>query len=393
MTATYRTGNLATWNLRRLALGLVLVLVSGACSKTQEVVVETAEAATVEPEPLNAQQVDAEPLALLPAGAMILASLDVTQTWGKPVGERVGRWIESRLPLPPAAGFVPRRDLRRLMVGFYSVQSEDVVGVAEGNFDVDAIDASADGKQLTALGSPLVRVSYAGQVFYVSGSVGFAVLTPNTVLFGNEFGLRRALDRLQRRELTVEIEPLLIDFIKLPGGPIGVGVNEQGAAALRAVRSWQPLDGLRLARVVGDFRAPGLHFAGSLTYQDDNQAVQSQDFFDGLGRNATALSTLGSLFGYGSGLAISSTHSQGSVQVVGRLDEAWAGRLMDLLERETGGSPSPKSQSVVPSAPQVQGSAQAELTPASGVAPQPTVVPASPPIVPSASDTPSEDPQ
>ncbi len=43
----------------------------------------------------------------------------------------------------------------------------------------------------------MVKSSYAGRSLYTAGNMGFTVLTQKTLLFGNDTGIRRALDRIQ----------------------------------------------------------------------------------------------------------------------------------------------------------------------------------------------------
>ena len=63
------------------------------------------------------------------------------------------------------------------------------------------IEAAADGSQVTPLGVPVVRSTYAGRKLYTVANFGFSVLTSHTVLFGNETGIRRTLDRIERGDV------------------------------------------------------------------------------------------------------------------------------------------------------------------------------------------------
>ena len=133
-------------------------------------------------------------MALLPGSAVGIAYVDAKKALASPFGARLLAVTERRMPLPPAAGFDPKRDLEALWVGLYSMQGADVAGVAIGTFDRQKIEAAADGTQKTPLGVPVTKTTYSGRALYVAGDTGFTVLTSRVALFGNDVGVRRAVD-------------------------------------------------------------------------------------------------------------------------------------------------------------------------------------------------------
>lgn len=311
------------WLVAVLALAQV-----GGCGGGEDVIVKTADGAG-----LTAADIDREPLALLPGGASLVGTLDTPALFASPVGQRLLALLEARLPLPPSVGFEPRRDLSRLYVGLYSFQGVDFAGVAVGNFNPQAIEAAANGTEQTPLGSPLVRVEYAGRVFYVSANVGFVVLTERTVVYGNETGIRRVLDRLESGRVKNELAPEVNALMLQPGAPIAFGATPGANAVTEATGQQQPfLRDLVLARVIGDFESPGVNAAGTLTYRSPEAAQLARE---SLASTAQNLSTLGTLLGFVTGQApplraFHATAEGQAVQVTAAFDATVADHLIGL---------------------------------------------------------------
>jgi hypothetical protein len=310
-----------------IAVWLLLSPLSG-CGGGEDVIIKTADGVE-----LTAQDIDREPLALLPGGASLVGTLDAPALFASGVGGRLLALLEARLPLPPSAGFQPRRDLERLYVGLYSFQGVDFAGVAVGNFNRQAIEEAANGTQQTPLGSPLVRVEYAGRVFYVSANIGFVVLTERTVVYGNETGIRRVLDRLESGRVKNELTPEIDALMRQPGAPIAFGTSlGANAVADSVVQQHVFLRDLQMARVIGDFNSPGLNAAATLTYGAPESAAAARE---SLASTAQNLSTLGSLLGFVTGQApplrsFQSTVSGNSVQATAAFDATVADHLIGL---------------------------------------------------------------
>jgi hypothetical protein len=310
-----------------LLSGLLLALSVG-CGGGEDIIVKTADGAG-----MTAADIDRDPLALLPAGATLVGTLDAQNLFASSMGQRLLALLQARLPLPASVGFEPRRDLSRLYVGLYSFQGVDFAGVAAGNFNRQAIEEAANGTEQTPLGSPLVRVQYAGRVFYVSANVGFVVLTEHTVVYGNETGIRRVLDRMEAGRVKNELGPELNALMLQPGAPIAFGVEPGGNAVADAAGQQQAfLRDLSLARVIGDFESPGVNAAGTLTYKSPEAAVAARD---SLASTAQNLSTLGTLLGFVTGQApplraFNAATEGTSVQVTAAFDATVADHLIGL---------------------------------------------------------------
>ena len=256
--------------IRRDALASLwaLSLATVGCPKNEDVIVHTGKG-----KEKTALEIDADPLALLPGGAITVGVLDAGALFGSQFGDKLLEVARRRAPLPEAAGFDPKRDLTRVYFGVYSMQGADFAGVAVGSFDPKKIEAAADGTQKTPLGVPVTKSTYAGRALYTADSVGFTVLTARTVLFGNQTGIRRALDRIKEGTAKRELPGWAAKVLNQPGVPFAFGSNLKENPVPNALRSKLPfLDGVETLAVVGNFAPPGVNLAGTLVYPDEEAA-------------------------------------------------------------------------------------------------------------------------
>lgn len=246
------------------ALGLTL----GGCAKTEDVIVHTGQG-----KEKTAQQIDADPLALLPGGAITVGVLDASALFASQFGDKLLEVAKRRAPLPEAAGFEPKRDISKVYFGVYSMQGADVAGVAVGNFDPKKIEAAADGIQKTPLGVPVTKSLYAGRALYTADSIGFTILTTRTALFGNQTGIRRSLDRIKEGTAKRELPAWATKVLSPGAAPFAFGSNLKENPVPNALRSKLPfLDGVETLAVVGNFAPPGVNLAGTLVYPDETAA-------------------------------------------------------------------------------------------------------------------------
>jgi hypothetical protein len=328
-----------------LAASLLALSALAGCSKKQDTVVEAADRVTV-----TAADIDGDPLALLPGGAIGITRVDAPALFASEFGQRLEQLVNARVPLPPSAGFVPRRDLSALYIGLYSMQGADSVTVATGTFQPDAIERAMDGTTMTPLGAPLVKTAYSGRTLYVSRNVGFVVLTPRTVLVGNETGIRRALDRLSEGRAHHDLPKWMDSVLGTDNAAIASVFDFVGQAPAEAlVRSAPFLRGLKTARVLGNFQPPGMNFAGSLTYPDPSTAGAAAAQIEQTNRTLQSYSFFMQLAGIGNPIQSLKTQPVGSdaefvVAVQGRAVE-WA---LNELANEVGASGQPVPASTGP---------------------------------------------
>jgi len=312
---------------------LALVVVCAGCGKKEDIIVKTADGTK-----LTASDIDANPLALLPGGTLGVINVDAPQLFASSGGAQLLEISKSRLPLPVSAGFVPERDLRRLVIGLYSFQGVDVLGVATGDFNPEAIEDAASKSETTPLGTPLVRVQYAGRVFYVSANIGFVVLTSHTVLFGNETGIRRALDRLEAGRVANELRPEVDTLMRSPGAPVAFASDAANDPQVGALASQlRFFRGMTMLRVIGNFDAPGVNLAGTLTYADEALANNAQASLVELRDNMAAIGLLTSFFGVSNPIAGLDANVVGnSVQMSVAFDARGAATLIELFAKFAG---------------------------------------------------------
>jgi hypothetical protein len=252
---------------RRFTLALIGLSLAG-CAKSEDVIVHTGQG-----KEKTAVQIDSDPLALLPGGAITVGVLDAQALFNSQFGDKLLEVAKRRAPVPEAAGFEPKRDITKIYFGVYSMQGADVAGVAVGSFDPKKIEAASDGVQKTPLGVPVTKSTYAGRALYTADSIGFTILTTRTALFGNQTGIRRALDRIKEGSAKRELPAWASKVLTPSAAPFAFGSNLKENPVPNALRSRLPfLDGVETLAVVGNFAPPGVNLAGTLVYPDENAA-------------------------------------------------------------------------------------------------------------------------
>jgi hypothetical protein len=270
-----------------VALGLALASLAGAgCGGPDQAVL-------VAGKKLDASEIDRDPVAVLPGGMVAFATLDGPAMFQSAYGGDVAGLLANVLPLGAESNFVPSRDVQRVIGGAYSMQGADFCAVVSGNFDVDAIARAAAARTPTVAGVPMVRSRYAESDLYTVGNLGFTVITPHTVLSGNETGIRRALDRLRFGKLERSVPTWMLDLAKTPGAAFTIaGDLGTQVVAEATVRQVPFVAGMKLVRVVGNFQPPGVNVAGTMTYADADAAGRAAPTL----KNLQQLAQMASLF-------------------------------------------------------------------------------------------------
>ncbi len=281
---------------RRAALSALSALVGAlACTHHDDVIVKTGA-----DKKFTEAEIDADPAPLLPGGALGVLVLDANQLFTSMFGEKVRQVVEKRMPLPPAAGFEPKRDLTKVWLGFYSMQGADMAGVALGSFDRQKIEAAADSAEPTPLGHPVVKTSYAGRTLYTAGTVGFSVLTAKTALIGNDTGMRRALDRIAEGRAKNQVPPYMEKLLAGTTAPIVFGADFSSAPLPEPTRPELAfIIGLKTVALVGNYQDPGLNLAGTLSYADAEAAQKGAQNLIALRRKVESVAPFLALLGIG----------------------------------------------------------------------------------------------
>lgn len=276
---------------RSLLAPLVLALVSlvlAACAKKDDVIVRTGAG-----KELTAEAIDADPIALLPGNPVGALTVDAKQLFASQFGQRLLAITQARSPIPSAAEFQPARDLDRVYLGFYSMQGADMAGIAVGRFDPDKIAAAAKDNPRTPSGMVVSESRYAGRTLYTSGGLGFSALTTRTLLFGNETGIRRALDRIEDGRVRRRLPKWMEAQLENPSAPIVAGADLTSQPVTGALREQVAFaEGLRTLSLIGNFQDPGLNVAGTLTYDTPEEATRGTE---NLKRMHASLSSAGLL--------------------------------------------------------------------------------------------------
>ena len=295
-----RFGITAKWARRAVALcalALGLPVVHGACRHEGDSIVVTGDGKR-----LSSEVIDNSPLALLPANPVLLGWVDAQAFFASPLGGELSRLCASHLPIGKESGFDPKRDLKKAVVGAYSMAGADGVVVAQGDFRPEEIKAAADRHATTPIGVPVVHSTYAGNDMYTAGNFGFTVVTQHTLLLGNETGMRRALDRIRDNRVNVEVPAWMVRLLDNPQASLVVAGDVTSQPAVAALAASMPfLNGLQNFRVLGNFQPPGINFAGTLSYPDPASATSAANAARGLAQAAGVLNML-RVFGLGSPL-------------------------------------------------------------------------------------------
>jgi hypothetical protein len=280
--------------LRRLALSVffsVLVALALGCGGSAKDGVSLKGPADV------GQSIDADPLALLPGSAVVLAQADAKAFFASGVvGAQVAQLVEKVIPIGDEAGFKASRDVDTVYAGVYALQGADAVAVLVGRFEEEKIKKAADAHVQLKGGGTLVASQYAGRSVYTIGNVGFSVLTAKTALVGTETGMRRALDRIREGRIKREALPWMVQTLETPGATAAAAADFSGQQIPAQLLQQLPLPWLKdmkAARALASFKENGTQVAGSITYGDAAQAGSAA----GQLRQAQSLTALLSLIG------------------------------------------------------------------------------------------------
>lgn len=321
-----------------------------ACGAGSDVILRTASGHEA-----TAEDIDREPLWLLPPGGVGWLHLEVPRAAGSELGKYLLADLQARFPLPPAAGFVFERDVARFSLTSYSMQGFDFAGVASGRFDADRIEAAAAEHQGGGVAPALVKSQYAGRSLFTAASVGFVILTPRTALFGNETGIRRCLDRIAESRVADELPPWVKELLVAPNAAFSVGVDLEASPLTATLAGrFTALRGASTARGLGNFDPPGINLAGTIGHADHDAARATAA---ALLQAGGSVNIYGRLFGLGQPLRQLETQAVGSdTQVVLAVD---AGAVRVLMEKFLPPPPALTAQSGLAGASRASASAPA----------------------------------
>lgn len=295
-------------------------------------------------QPIDPLTIDRDPLALLPGKPVILGYLDAVEMFRSNLGSDVNQIVTMILPLGPESNFVPARDVKKVYGGIYAMQGADFCAVLQGDFDVAAIRRAADARTMVASKVPLVRSRYSEMDLYTAGNVGFVVLSPHTILTGNDTGMRRALDRLRREKLTRSLPKWMVELSNTQGAAFTLAADFGGQSAVDAATQKMPfLVGLQKVRLIGNFKDPGINMAGSFTYADTPSAAAGAVQLADLQKLTGFMSLLASLGLMGTVPTMQVEQRERDLAVTMPMDSSFArfllGMVRDLASKAVSGAP------------------------------------------------------
>ncbi|HEY8090323.1 MAG TPA: hypothetical protein VIF09_20820 [Polyangiaceae bacterium] len=280
-----------------------------------------------------ALDLDSDPVRLLPGSAVVAANLDAKALFASPgLGPGVASLADSLVPLGPDAGFDARRDVDRVLLGAYTSTGADVSAVVSGRFDAAKIDAATASRG----GTPIVHGMYAGRATYAVGAVMLSVLSGRTVVAGTPDGVRRVLERIQDGKLERSVPAWMLETLATPGAPVALVADfttQPVASAAIGSISLPWLDGLHVAKVIGNFEDPGMNVAATLTYVDETHASSAAD---GIRSADRWLRVLGPLIGVVAPKDLTVKAEASDVKCKLALDDAALRRLLELVPRLLG---------------------------------------------------------
>ncbi len=320
--------NRARFSWRAPWLLAALWLPALACAGNQDIIVPTGAGKET-----SALVIDQEPLALLPGGVVGVVSVDTTKLFASAFGNKILVVLNRQLPVPPSADFQPARDLKHLYLGLYSMQGADLSGVAVGKFDKAKIEAALSDVEKTPQGVPIVKRQYAGRTLFTASGAGFCILTETTALFGNDTGIRRALDRIREGRARRQTLPWMDKLLNSESAPIVAGADLRAQAIPAAAsENLAFLNGLETLAFVGNFSDPGINLAGTLVYGDEAGATQGAANVQGLAQKLGTYGTLLALIGIPQPVRQLQAESRGKqAEFVLGLDGVAVGALLDKL--------------------------------------------------------------
>lgn len=285
---------------------------------------------------VDAHSIDGQPLNLLPSGALVLGQLDAQALFKTYMGGQTAQIIANVLPLGRESNFDPGRDVQRVLSAIYAMQGADFVALLQGHFDVLAITRAADARVQTPSGAPLVRTRYGDWDIYTVANVGFVMLTPQTVLSGNETGIRRAIDRLRFGQIEPSLAPWMHELLGDRNAAFAMVGDVSGQGVIAAVGERLPfVVGLRLVRILGNFQPPGMNMVGSFTYVDEEAAKKGAEGLTQLQQLAYLASLIAS-WGLGGKTPELDVALQGTnVAFATQIDTGTISLLLGLIQRFT----------------------------------------------------------
>lgn len=247
---------------------------------------------------VSIEDIDKDPIILLPPGPIGIATIDARMLQDdKVLGKPMAALADKLVPLGEESGFQPSRDVDRITIGSYALEGVDFAGVIMGKFDADKIQLAAKNHTPTKSGGPIVETKYAEHSIYAVANVGFVVISPKTVVIGTDTAVRRSLDRLKSGKLKRDMQPFIYETLETKGAAFaacGDFANQPNLSNM----SLGPISlnwtkGMTIVRAVGNTANGTINVAGTATWSDEAGAKGGAEAFKGLAKLANQFSATG----------------------------------------------------------------------------------------------------
>ncbi|HLK37181.1 MAG TPA: hypothetical protein VKU41_10555 [Polyangiaceae bacterium] len=273
---------------------------------------------------------DADPLALLPASAVAIANVDAHALFASAsLGPSLAPVADALLPVGADAGVVVSRDVDRIVVASYATGGIDLVAVLVGRFDPAKISGATKAKT----GAAVVPGAYGKFTTYTVGPVTYVPMTAKTLVAGTGDAVRRLLDRVAQGKLERSMPPWQIETLQTAGAEVAIVADlaSQGVASATIGSLSLPwVKAIKVARIIGNFEAPGMNFAATLTYAD---APAAQSAADGVRTMGGWLKVLGPILGGASIQNLEATTAGADLQCKLSVDDQSLRTLLGLAVR------------------------------------------------------------
>ena len=269
---------------------------------------------------------EGDPIALFPSGPLAMGRLDVKAMFAAGASGAEGVKIVDRyFPMGPEAGFSLSKDVDTIYVGSYALQGVDVLVAAVGRFDEAKIKAASEQHTTLRGGGTLTPTPYANHTIYSANKVSFSILSDKVALVGTDGAVRRGLDRLRDGIPARTVTGFMADTLVSEGAAFAVAADL--GPQIQSIRiPMLDLKGLKVIRVLGDFKTPGINIAGTLTYDTDENATHGAENLGKAAKMAAGLSSFGAPIPKRQGLEIKADKTD--VQVKFGVEDK---QLKDLL--------------------------------------------------------------
>lgn len=249
------------------------------CASSRERIIVTADRSRP-----SASEIDADPWALLPQGAVLWGRLD-RSIFDSAFSGELKELLDRRLPIPRSARLRAERDLVTIVGGAYATVGNDFVAICQGQFDAADLAQAFQVDPVTRAGRPLVSGRFAGVDMYVSDTLALCMLSSRTLVTGTQLGVRRVLELVEERRMKRRLPDWFERLLVESSGDFHIGVDLD-AQPVPAVfhTELEFMNHMRAARVIGNFAAPGLNFAGSLSFAEPHSAEQATSTVNGLAK-------------------------------------------------------------------------------------------------------------